>query len=188
MGSEGQQDVEMAILTALLKGEPLGSGDSDFLSFQSCLARALPIMSAPSLPLLLWTFRKRTLSWPGCLGWHQHEMLEWPDSERTFCGTRGRFRLIRAVPTHSCPSGSGSWTLHPASKGRLWWGAYDMVGVSLWEAYFLCASQLVWGHRNKRTFTTDLMLHWVLLQGLMVLGPAWQSGRVLSFLDEKRMN
>lgn len=30
MGSEGQQDVEMAILTALLKGELLGNGDSDF--------------------------------------------------------------------------------------------------------------------------------------------------------------
>jgi hypothetical protein len=35
MGSEGQQDVEMAILTALLKGELLGRGDSDF-----CLPRA----------------------------------------------------------------------------------------------------------------------------------------------------
>lgn len=36
MGAEGQQDVEMAILTALLKGELRGSGDSVF-----CLLRAV---------------------------------------------------------------------------------------------------------------------------------------------------
>lgn len=60
-----------------------------------------------------------------------------------------------------------------------------MAWVSLWEVHFLPASQLVWGHRDKRTFTTDLMLHWVLLQDLRSLA---QLGRVLSFLDEKRMN
>lgn len=60
-----------------------------------------------------------------------------------------------------------------------------MAEVSLWEAHFLTASQLVWGHWDKRTFTTDLMLHWVLLQDLRSLV---QLGRVLSFLAEKRMN
>lgn len=56
-----------------------------------------------------------------------------------------------------------------------------MAGVSLWEAHFLPASQLVWGHWDKRTFTTDLMLHWVLLQDLRtVFGPAWQSSLLFS--------
>lgn len=67
MGSEGQQDVEMAILTALLKGEPLGRGDSDF-----CLSelpgKGFANNECSFASLLLRTFRKRTLSRPGCLG------------------------------------------------------------------------------------------------------------------------
>lgn len=58
MGSEGQQDIEMAILTALLKGELLGTGDRRAsragLGWGSARAQAiLPLLLPPLCPVVL---------------------------------------------------------------------------------------------------------------------------------------
>lgn len=58
MGSEGQQDIEMAILTALLKGELLGTGDRRAsragLGWGSARAQAShPLLLPPLCPVVL---------------------------------------------------------------------------------------------------------------------------------------
>lgn len=64
MGSEGQQDIEMAILTALLKGELLGTGDRR----ASRAGLGWGSARAPTVP-----GGARTLGQPGCLESSQHK-------------------------------------------------------------------------------------------------------------------
>ena len=76
MGAEGQQDIEMAILTALLKGELFGNSDSWPLDAGRAWGFA-PGQETP-LPLLPGTVSigDRLLSPPGCLELSQCEAME----------------------------------------------------------------------------------------------------------------
>lgn len=68
MGAEGQQDIEMAILTALLKGELSGNSDSwplgAGLAWDFAHGQEAPL---PLLPPGTVSFGDRIPSPPGCL-------------------------------------------------------------------------------------------------------------------------
>lgn len=103
-------------------------------------------------------------------GWHQHEMLEWPDSERTFCGTHDVTDLselflsiavsVGLVPERCTP---------PLTTGcdeelMIWWG------LPVGRGFPPCLSASL-GLSDKRRLTTGLMLYWMALCCSKACGP-----------------
>ena len=83
MGSEGQQDIEMAILTALLKGEL--SGNSDSWPLSAGLGQGFAHGQETTLPLLLpgtMSTGDRIQSQSGCLELSHCEAMAEQQSSR----------------------------------------------------------------------------------------------------------